>query len=55
MTGGVARRAWARNQNSIAVAMEHNEKHGDLDQITVPYLASDDLTEKLVKEALEHQ
>jgi urocanate hydratase len=53
--GGVARRAWARNQNSIAVAMEHNEKHSDLDHITIPYLASDDLTEKLVKEALEHQ
>ncbi len=47
--GGVARRAWARNDNSIDTAIEYNEKFKTTDHITIPYVAND----KLVKELVE--
>jgi len=37
--GGVARRAWAGNPNSLATAEEYNRKMTDCDEITLPYLA----------------
>ena len=49
--GGVARRAWARNEHSILVSMEHNEENRDTDHITIPYLADDDLVAKVAREA----
>ena len=49
--GGVARRAWARNENSILVCIEQNEDRSDTDQITIPYVADDELVEKMVEEA----
>ena len=49
---GVARRAWARNENSIDVAVKHNQEHRNSDQITIPYLANDDLVSELVKQAM---
>ncbi|TJX15926.1 urocanate hydratase [Tissierella creatinini] len=48
--GGVARRAWARNQNSIETAIEYNEKFKDTDHITIPYVANENLVKKLVEE-----
>ncbi len=48
--GGVARRAWARNQNSIETCMEYNELHKDTDHITIPYVANSELVERLVEE-----
>jgi urocanate hydratase len=51
--GGVARRAWARNENSIRVSMEHNKENKEKDHITIPYLADDDLVTKVVKEMLD--
>ena len=48
--GGVARRAWARNQNSILASMEQNEDRRGTDHITIPYLADDELVEKIVEE-----
>lgn len=46
--GGVARRAWARNENSIETCIEYNEKFKDKDHITIPYVVDDDLVESLV-------
>ncbi|MGM0652831.1 MAG: urocanate hydratase [Bacillota bacterium] len=47
--GGVARRAWARNENSIITSIEYNKEHADTDQITLPYLADDELVAGLVE------
>ena len=47
--GGVARRAWARNENAITVSAEFNEKHCD-GHITLPYVADDSLLKSLIKE-----
>jgi urocanate hydratase len=51
--GGVARRAWARNENSILVSMEHNKENRDTDHISIPYLADDELVASVVKEAFK--
>jgi urocanate hydratase len=50
--GGVARRAWARNGNSIEVALEHNRKERS-SHITLPYIADDGLVSKIVGEKLK--
>jgi urocanate hydratase len=47
--GGVARRNWARNPASIATVREYNEKYSGESQITIPYLADDDLVAKSVR------
>ncbi len=46
--GGVARRAWARNENSVTTIMEHNVSDNSKDHITLPYIADDDMIKKLV-------
>jgi urocanate hydratase len=46
--GGVARRAWARNSNSIATSIEYNALKQGLDHITLPYLADEDMLRELV-------
>jgi urocanate hydratase len=46
--GGVARRAWARNENSIETAAEYNMANKGQDHITLPYVADDTLIEKLL-------
>lgn len=45
---GVARRAWARNENALSTAEEFNRRRSD-GHITVPFLADEDHLEKLVK------
>ena len=50
--GGVARRAWARNENSISTSIEYNEKFKDTDHITIPHIAKDDLVKNLVDKNL---
>jgi len=47
--GGVARRNWARNEHSIETSILYNEKSGDSAHITIPYLASDELIERLTE------
>lgn len=47
--GGVARRSWARQENAIKVATEYNEKYKDIGHITLPYIPTDELIDKLVK------
>lgn len=48
--GGVARRAWARNENSIDTSIEFNQNHENLGHITLPYIPREDLIEGLVDE-----
>jgi len=49
--GGVARRAWARNENSIATCIEHNKVNKGTDHITLPFIPKEDLVKNLVSEA----
>lgn len=46
--GGVARRNWARNENSIETSVAYNKNYGDAGHITIPYVASDALVEEMV-------
>ncbi len=45
---GVARRAWARNENSIETAIEYNYRNSSTDHITLPFVADDELVKNLV-------
>ncbi len=45
---GVARRNWARNPNGISTCIEYNDLYGDVNHITLPYIADETLVEKLV-------
>ena len=45
---GVARRAWARNENALSTVGEFNRKRSD-GHITVPFIADDEYLSKLVK------
>ena len=49
--GGVARRSWAGNENSIQTAMQYNQDRKGTDHITLPYLADEKLVDDLVAEA----
>ena len=49
--GGVARRAWAGNENSIRTGMEHNRTNSGVDHITLPYLADESMVHDLVEGA----
>ena len=49
--GGVARRAWARNKNSIETSIKYNEMRQGLDHITLPFVAEEGLIESLVSDA----
>ena len=44
--GGVARRSWARNPNSIDTIVEHNNSTDD--SITLPYLANEEMLLNLI-------
>ncbi|MCL2204402.1 MAG: urocanate hydratase [Defluviitaleaceae bacterium] len=46
--GGIARRAWARNENSIATAMEYNRNYSNQGHITLPYTADDALVRTII-------
>jgi urocanate hydratase len=48
--GGVARRNWARNPHSMETVTEYNKKYAGKSQITIPYLADEDLVAKQVHE-----
>lgn len=50
--GGVARRAWARNQNAIETAVDYNKDHHDRDHITLPFIPDEEMVQKLVEEKL---
>ena len=47
---GVSRRAWARNENALRVALEWNENNKEKGQITLPFLADDELIDSVIDE-----
>ena len=47
VTCGVARRAWARNENSLSTGIEFNGSHAGAAQITLPYLVDDELIDRI--------
>ncbi|MBN1519529.1 MAG: urocanate hydratase [Spirochaetales bacterium] len=47
--GGVARRAWARNEHAVDTGVEYNQDHADLGHITLPYTVRDDIITRAVK------
>jgi urocanate hydratase len=49
--GGVARRAWARNRNSIETTMDYNQTRKGTDHITLPFIADDGMIEDIVSAA----
>jgi urocanate hydratase len=49
--GGVARRAWARNENSIDTSIQYNRMRKGSDHITLPYIADDQMVADLVDKA----
>ncbi len=46
--GGVARRAWARNNNAIITSVDFNNTYKDSYHITLPYIPKEDLMLKTV-------
>ena len=46
--GGVARRAWARNENSIETSIRYNELRKGADHITLPYIPDEKIVQDLV-------
>ncbi len=46
--GGVARRSWARNENSITTSIEYNKNYKDKGHITLPYIPKEELIKKVV-------
>jgi len=51
--GGVARRSWARNENSISTSAEYNRNYTGKGHITLPMIPSEDLVEAAVKKAFK--
>ncbi|MDM8539449.1 urocanate hydratase [Desulfococcaceae bacterium HSG9] len=51
--GGVARRAWARNQNAVETSIEYNEMRKGEDHITIPYLTDEKMIATLVENTLK--
>lgn len=47
--GGVARRAWARNENSITTVMQYNKMCEGQDHITLPYIVDEDLINQVIE------
>ena len=51
--GGVARRAWARNENSIETGIAYNKMRQESDHITLPFLTNESMVAGLVSKAFE--
>lgn len=45
---GISRRSWARNKNALEVAAEWNQRNNARGHITLPYVADENLIDKLV-------
>lgn len=53
--GGVARRAWARNDHAVSTCIEYNETMINRDHITLPYKADDLMIKNFVKNFKENK
>ena len=51
--GGVARRAWARNENAISTTVEYNKTQNGKDHISLPFIPTEDLVKKTVQESFQ--
>ena len=51
--GGVARRSWARNKNSIETCVEYNKNYAGEGHITIPFIPKEDLVKNLVAKVFE--
>lgn len=51
--GGVARRAWARNEHAIETVIEWNERLGEKGQISLPHIPKMDFVEDLVEKVVK--
>jgi len=51
--GGVARRAWARNENSIETSINYNKTRKGTDHITLPFIPDENLIKDLVADSFE--
>ncbi len=51
--GGVARRSWARNENSIDTSIQYNKMRKGADHITIPYIADDKMVADQVTKAFD--
>jgi len=50
--GGVARRAWARNENALATSMDYNCQNARTDHITLPFIPEETLVRETVETAM---
>jgi urocanate hydratase len=48
--GGVARRNWARNEHAVDTSVAYNENYAGKGHITIPYVAADELVDRVVDE-----
>lgn len=53
--GGVARRAWARNENAVQTGILYNEVAKGRDHITLPFIPDEGLVKGLVEEKFQKQ
>ena len=51
--GGVARRAWARNENSISTSIEYNNVRKGSDHITLPFIVEETLIKNTVNKFIK--
>ncbi|MBN2122832.1 MAG: urocanate hydratase, partial [Deltaproteobacteria bacterium] len=51
--GGVARRAWARNENAIETSIRYVESMEGMDHITLPFIPDETLVKDLVAKTFE--
>jgi urocanate hydratase len=47
--GGVARRAWARNEHAVETCKEYNAEHPELGRITLPHPVQNGLVERALQ------
>ena len=47
--GGVARRAWARNEHAMETCAEYNDRYAAYGHVTLPYLVDDGLVRRTLK------
>jgi urocanate hydratase len=52
--GGVARRAWARNEHAIETVVEWNKRLGVKGQISIPFIPKKDFVEDLVENTINN-
>jgi len=51
--GGVARRSWARLEGGIETSMAYNKNYAGQGHITLPFIASDDLVDRIIAEKVK--